>query len=153
MTVRSAGIRLSALVVVLALLGAAAAALASSETLIRSARSATLGPILEGPSRHTLYVFVRGTSSTGSAHKSPYWPPLIASGRVVAARGSHVRRSRLSTDRLSDGERQVTYYGQPLYLSKRDHKPGQTRGERRRQGDGAWFVVSVSGRPVPPPGP
>ena len=143
--------RASALISAVALVGAGVA-VAASTTTIRSANNATLGRILESPSSHTLYVFVQGTSSTGSAHTQSGWPALTASGRVVAASGSHINAKKLSTRKISGGRHQVTYYGQPLYLSAGDKKPGQTKGEAKSTSSGTWVVISTSGRPVPPPG-
>ncbi len=142
--------RASALVSLVALIGAGAA-LAASTTTIRSANNPTLGRILESSSSHTLYVFVQGTSSTGSAHTQSGWPALTASGKVVAASGSHINAKKLSTKKLS-GKNQVTYYGQPLYLYTGDTKPGQTKGEAKATSSGTWVAISTSGRPVPPPG-
>ncbi len=143
--------RVSALMSAVALI-AVGAAVAASTTTIRSANNATLGRILEGPTRHTAYVFVQGTSSRGSAHTQNGWPALIASGKVAAASGSHINAQKLSTRKLSNGKHQVTYYGQPLYLYQGDTKPGQTKGEAKSTSTGTWVVISTSGRPVPPPG-
>ena len=143
--------RVSALMAAVALIGVGAA-VAASTTTIRSTNNATLGRILEGPARYTLYVFVQGTSSRGTAHSSARWPALIASGKVGAASGSQINASKLSTRKLSGGKHQVTYYGQPLYLYKGDTKPGQANGEATSTSTGTWVVVNTSGRPVPPPG-
>lgn len=142
---------MSALVSSVALIGVGAA-VAASTTTIRSANNATLGRILESPSRHTLYVFVKGTDSRGSAHTQSGWPALTASGKVVAASGSHINARKLSTRKLSNGKHQVTYYGQPLYTYTGDKKAGQTKGEAKPTSTGTWVVISTSGRPVPPPG-
>lgn len=128
------------------------AAVASGTTTMRSTNNPTLGRILEGPARYTLYVFVQGTSTRGSSHSSSKFPPIIASGRVVAASGSKINSSKLGTKRLSNGKHQVTYYGQPLYLFKGDTKPGTTNGENKFSGRGAYFVIGTSGRPINPPG-
>jgi predicted lipoprotein with Yx(FWY)xxD motif len=141
----------SVLMSAVALIGVGAA-VAASATTIRSANNATLGRILESPSRHTLYVFVQGTSSKGSAHSQAGWPALTASGRVVAAQGSHINAKKLSTRKLSNGKHQVTYYGQPLYTFTGDKKAGQTKGEAKSTSTGTWVVISTTGRPVPPPG-
>jgi predicted lipoprotein with Yx(FWY)xxD motif len=69
----------------------------------------------------------------------------------VAASGSQIKSSKLGTRSLN-GKKQVTYYGQPLYLYKGDTRPGTTKGEQRYQGSGAWFVISVDGRAIPKPG-
>ena len=74
---------------------------------------------------------------------------MIAQGKVVAASGSQLNASKLSTRKLSSGQHQVTYYGHPLYLYKGDKKPGQTNGEGKYAGSGAWFAINQYGRGVP----
>ncbi len=143
--------RVSALVSVLALVGVSAA-VAASVTTIGSVNNAKYGRLLVGPSKHSLYVFCPGTSTNCTGHPSAKFPRMIATGRVVAARGSKINKAKLSTRKLSNGQRQVTYYGQPLYHYTGDTKPGQTKGENKFQGNGAWFLISNSGRAIPPPG-
>jgi predicted lipoprotein with Yx(FWY)xxD motif len=149
--IRGRAARVSALVSILALAGVSAA-VASSTTTIRSTNNAKYGRILEGPSRFSLYVFCPGTSTNCTGTSSSKWPPLTASGRVVAASGSQIKQSKLSTRKLRNGKHQVTYYGQPLYLYKGDTRPGQTNGENKYSGNGAWFLISTAGRAIPPPG-
>jgi predicted lipoprotein with Yx(FWY)xxD motif len=125
------------------------AALAASNFIMRSANNRKFGRILTGPARYTLYVFCSGTETTHcTGGKSSSFPALIAHGRVVAASGSHIKSSKLGTRRLSNGQHQVTYYGQPLYLYKGDKRTGKTNGEEKATSQGSWFVISVSGRPL-----
>lgn len=149
--IRGRAARVSALISILALAGAGAA-IASSTTIIHAKNSAKFGWMLQGPSRFSLYVWVPGTGSYGKAHYSPNRPPEIAHGRVVAASGAHMNSHKLSTHKLKNGQRQVTYYGEPLYLYKGDKAPGQTKGENRQQNNGVWLLISNTGRPIPPPG-
>jgi predicted lipoprotein with Yx(FWY)xxD motif len=123
-------------------------ALGATTTTIRTANDPTYGRILEGPARYTLYVFCATTGTQCAGHGSSTWPPLIAHGQVVAASGSQIKASKLSTRKLGNGQRQVTYYGDPLYLSKDDRKPGQTKGECKQQANGVWLVLSNTGRPL-----
>lgn len=140
---------MAAVMSALALIGVTGA-LASATTTIRSANNPNYGRILEGPSRYTLYVFCSGANQRCAGHSSPNWPPLIAHGRLVAARGSKVKARKLGTRTLSNGKRQVTYYGQPLYLYRGDHSPGQTNGENKTQATGSWFVIATTGQATIP---
>jgi predicted lipoprotein with Yx(FWY)xxD motif len=130
------------------LAGAVSSAAARSSTVIRSANTTKYGHILEGPARYTLYVFCAGTSTRCTGTASSSFRPLIAHGKVVPAARSGVHARRLGTRRLRNGQRQVTYYGQPLYLYGGDRRPGQTRGEQKSTSRGAWFVISTGGRAV-----
>ena len=102
-------------------------------------------------------MFLPGDEHALHGHSSSTWPPLTASGRVVAASGSQLNPSKLSTRRLSNGQHQVTYYGQPLYLYKGDRKPGSTKGENKNQGNGVWLVIESAAaqfrRPATDPDP
>lgn len=129
---------------------ATGAAFAATTTTIRTTNNPNLGRILVGPAGYTLYVWCVGTSDTNCpGTSSSSWPAMVASGRVVAASGSQLNSSKLSTRTLSNGKHQVTYYGHPLYLYKGDTKPGQTNGEGKYSGKGAWFAISKYGRGVP----
>ena len=70
-----------------------------------------------------------------------YWLPLLTTGKPVAVGGVH--QSLLRRMRRSDGTRQVTYNGHPLYRYAGDTGPGQTNGEGL---GGHWFVVSAAGK-------
>jgi predicted lipoprotein with Yx(FWY)xxD motif len=100
-----------------------------------------------GSNRHTLYTFCLSGSTKCPGSHDPDFPPLIADGRVMAAQQSQLTPSKLGTIRLESGQRQVTYYGHPLYYYRGDHASGQTRGEYKRQNRGEWQVVdALSGR-------
>lgn len=119
-------------------------------TTVLKTRSRLALRIVVDSSAYTLYTWARGTSSYGSAHNDPNYRPLIAHGRVVAAPGSKINGTKLGTRTLANGQRQVTYHHEPLYLYNGDTKPSQTNGENKPSGSGAWFVVQYNGRPSPP---
>ena len=128
---------------------AAGAAFAATTTTIRTTSNANLGRILVGPARYTLYVWCQGGSQTNCpGTSSASWPRMIAHGQVVAASGSQLNASKLSTRTVSGGQRQVTYYGHPLYLYSGDKNPGQTNGEGKYSGSGAWFALNTHGQAV-----
>jgi predicted lipoprotein with Yx(FWY)xxD motif len=104
--------------------------------------------ILVDSTGYTLYTWFHGGRSYGSTHDDPSFRPLIAHGRLVAARGSKIERRKLGTRKLPNGQRQVTYdQGEPLYLYHGDARPGQTNGERQQSGKGVWMAVqATSGR-------
>ncbi len=147
---------------VLMAIGAASAATASAphcarrsdgaaSTVLRSRlNSSVQDRIVVDSSGYTLYTWFHGQGHYGSARYNTNFPPLIAHGRVLAACGSKIDGYKLGTRKLSDGQRQVTYHGQPLYLYDGDHKPGQANGERQQQDNGVWFAVRSDGHPAFP---
>ena len=134
--------------VVLLLVGAAIAGAAPS------ARSATvttaptsLGRVVADGSGRTLYLFEKDTPkrSACSGTCAVYWPPLLTGG-AVAIKG--VQRSVLGTIRRSDGTRQVTYAGHPLYLFSGDSSRGQTNGEGLHDFGAGWYALTPSGKKI-----
>ena len=68
-------------------------------------------------------------------------------GKPAVAGGAN---AALSSARLlrSDGGRQVTYNGHPLYLFVKDHKPGDINGQGLTAFGAAWFAVSPAGNQI-----
>jgi predicted lipoprotein with Yx(FWY)xxD motif len=135
------------------LLVAVSAATASPEAT--SARTATvkvahraLGNILVDSKGRTLYVWKKdtGKKSKCSGGCAVNWPPLRVSGKPTGGRGTHA--SLLGTTKRSDGSRQVTYNGHPLYRFAGDRKPGNTNGQGLDAFGALWWAVSPSGKQI-----
>ncbi len=106
-----------------------------------------------GGQKLTLYSFSkdRGKSTCyGTCQKT--WYPLVAPGKVVATKSSHINTKQLKTVKRTNGSVQVTYYGQPLYRYHTDTKTGQMRGADKYQFGGSWGVMGVNGGVLAPPG-
>jgi predicted lipoprotein with Yx(FWY)xxD motif len=108
----------------------------------------SLGRVLVDADGKTLYLWAhdKGSKSTCYGDCAEYWPPLIAHATPSALGG--VNAQLLGTSRRSDGQRQVTYAGHPLYSFVQDTKPGQTKGEGLTGFGGRWDPVSAAGAPV-----
>ncbi len=110
-----------------------------------------------GGAQRSLYLLTydprRTSTCTGPC--TAIWPPLLTTARPVAGTGAE--RRLLGTVRRSDGTRQVTYRGQPLYLFAFDlgagAPPGLTTGEGflDNMAHGAWYNVWPNGRADPGP--
>lgn len=113
-----------------------------------SLRTTKYGKILVNRTGHTLYLFAkdRNGKSACSGACATYWPPLIVSGKPTA--GSGVKASLLGATKRSNGSRQVTYDGHPLYTYKLDTRAGQTNGEGSPAFGAKWWVVSARGLAV-----
>jgi predicted lipoprotein with Yx(FWY)xxD motif len=110
--------------------------------------SSDLGRVLVDAKGRTLYLWAHdtGSKSTCSGECADYWPPLIAHGMPSASAGAQA--GLLGTSRRTDGSRQVTYAGHPLYYFVKDTEPGQTNGEGLTGFGGRWDPVSASGDAV-----
>jgi predicted lipoprotein with Yx(FWY)xxD motif len=121
----------------------------SKGTLVTLGKTA-LGKVLVDARGRTLYLFEkdkRGRSACSGACAA-YWPPLLSSAKPRAGRG--VRASQLGVTKRTDGKRQVTYAGHPLYTFVGDERAGQTTGEGLTDFGAAWYAVAASGRAVEP---
>jgi predicted lipoprotein with Yx(FWY)xxD motif len=133
--------------------GGATAAVAPAKT--SSGRPATvgvatsgLGKILVDSKGRTVYLFMKdqGTKSSCFGGCASNWPPLRVSGKPTVGKG--VQASKLSTNKRSDGNRQVTYDGHPLYLFVGDQQAGNTSGQGVSAFGGAWYVLAPSGNEI-----
>jgi hypothetical protein len=74
------------------------------------------------------------------------WPPVTASGTVTATGGA--QSSDLGTITRSDGTKQVTYDGHPLYYFAGDSGPGMSSGQGSDQFGAKWWLVTPAGNDV-----
>ena len=141
-------IRVVAMTLVATALLAASASAATPKHAAVHVRSSKLGSILVDSKGMTLYRWAhdKNSKSTCNGMCAQYWPPVVTSGKPRATRGA--RPSLLGTSKRSDGRRQVTYRGHPLYYFVQDTKPGDTKGEGLTGFGGRWDPVSPTGRAV-----
>lgn len=130
----------------------------SPHALVKVAYNKTLkAKILVDAHGFTLYVFTQDTRNYPTCyddqvyHCSRAWVPLRTTDAPRA--GAGVKASLLGTAKRTDGARQVTYRGQPLYtdagsrpsypyILKADKRPGDVNGQNFID---SWFAVSPSG--------
>jgi predicted lipoprotein with Yx(FWY)xxD motif len=144
---------MKAALVIALVLAATAAGLAHAEAAAPpgatvSTAVSKLGPILVDSRGRTLYLFERdrrGRSACAGAC-TVYWPPLLT--RTGPSAGRNAKQSLLGVIRRSDGTRQVTYAGHPLYRFMLDTKPGQTNGQDLHDFGAAWYVVGPTGTKI-----
>jgi predicted lipoprotein with Yx(FWY)xxD motif len=96
----------------------------------------------------TTYWFAPDTSTKSNCSGScaTYWPPV--KGPVTAGSGV---TGTLGTITRSDGTKQATYDGHPLYTYAGDSAPGQNKGNGLNASGGLWWEMTVSGS-TPPAG-
>jgi predicted lipoprotein with Yx(FWY)xxD motif len=108
-----------------------------------------LGSILvAGPKRRTVYLFAadKGPASTCSGSCAEVWPPVTTSGAPKATSGA--KAADLGTITRSDGTKQVTYKGHPLYYYVGDPNSGDTSGQGINSFGAPWYVLAPSGSAV-----
>jgi predicted lipoprotein with Yx(FWY)xxD motif len=138
----------AALVVAVAAIAVASSSSSSSSATIKL-RSTSLGKIVVDAKGHTLYLFEKDKNgkSACSGACAQNWPPLTVKGTPKA--GSGLKASKLGTTKRSDGRKQVTYGGHPLYTFVVDAgKPGSVKGEGVKAFGAEWYVVGANGRKI-----
>jgi predicted lipoprotein with Yx(FWY)xxD motif len=102
----------------------------------------TLGTVLVDARGRTLYLFEKDKHGKSACYAAcaAYWPPLLSTAKPRPGRG--VRASLLALTKRTDGKRQVTYAGHPLYTFVGDTKTGQTTGEGLKNFGAAWDTLA-----------
>ncbi len=120
---------------------APASAAAVSGTALRTT---TVGGtmVLTNDKGFVLYWFAPDTSTTSKCTGScaTYWPPVAGPDTA----GSGVTGT-LGTITRSDGTKQATYDGHPLYTYAGDTAAGQAKGNGLNASGGLWYEMTVSG--------
>jgi predicted lipoprotein with Yx(FWY)xxD motif len=94
----------------------------------------------------TLYSFAPDTATTSKCTGAcaQIWPPV-----TTAATAGQGVTGKLGTITRSDGSKQVTYDGHPLYTYTADTAPGQANGNGINVNGGVWHEVTASGQAAP----
>jgi len=113
---------------------------ASSSALMTATINGT--KVVTNSKGFTLYWFAPDTSTTSKCNGScaTYWPPV--KGPATAGAGV---TGTLGTITRSDGTKQATYDGHPLYTYIGDTAPGQAKGNALNLSGGLWYEMTVSG--------
>jgi predicted lipoprotein with Yx(FWY)xxD motif len=129
-----------------------AAASGSSSAAAPAVKIATAkgsaGTYLTGASGRAVYLWVADTNgkSACSGACAAAWPPVLVSGSATAGTGATA--GDLGTTTRSDGSKQVTYKGHPLYYFSGDPSAGTTTGQGSDSFGAKWWLVSPSGAAI-----
>ncbi|WP_370949835.1 SCO0930 family lipoprotein [Amycolatopsis sp. cg5] len=102
-----------------------------------------VGQVLTDQTGKTLYRFDKDTSKPPKSNCdnacATTWPPLLADG---APQLTGVDEKMVGTVTRTDGTKQVTVNGWPIYRFSKDTAPGQAAGQGK---DGVWSAVTPAG--------
>jgi predicted lipoprotein with Yx(FWY)xxD motif len=120
---------------------------AAGGTVIKTA-SSSAGTFLTDGSGRAVYLWAKDTSDvsncTGACAGA--WPPVTTTGSATASGGA--KASDLGTITRSDGTKQVTYDGHPLYYFSGDSGPGTASGQGSDGFGAKWWLVAPTGSDV-----
>jgi predicted lipoprotein with Yx(FWY)xxD motif len=121
---------------------------ASATTVMVKTAHSSAGTYLVGPTGKTLYLWVadKNGKSVCSGACAKVWPPLTTTGKPTASGGAMA--ADLGTITRSDGTKQVTYKGHPLYYYVSDSSAGQITGQGSNNFGAKWWLVAPSGAAI-----
>jgi predicted lipoprotein with Yx(FWY)xxD motif len=139
----TAALTIAALVLLdVAVTGASSTAPAATD-ISAGLKTTTIGEaaVLTNAKGFTVYWFGPDTPTTSKCYGScaAYWPPV-----TDTAAASHGMLGRVGTITRTDGSRQLTYNGHPLYTYIADTAPGLARGNNINLNGGLWHEVLAS---------
>jgi predicted lipoprotein with Yx(FWY)xxD motif len=116
-------------------------------TVITTAKS-TAGTVLASGTGRAIYLWAKdtGTMSNCNGACASAWPPVTTTANATAA-GS-AKASDIGTITRSDGTKQVTYDGHPLYYFSGDSGPGTANGQGSDAFGAKWWLVAPTGSDV-----
>ena len=122
----------------------AAEAMAKKGAKLKIANS-EYGEVLQSKGNMALYLFTRDGKGPSDCYGecAVAWPPFLTKGKPVAGKGAISRK--LGTTRRTDGTRQVTYGGHPVYFYEHD-RPGFIFCQDVFEFGGTWLLVDSAGK-------
>lgn len=127
---------------------AGSSASASTTGTVISTQAGSAGAFLTAGSGRAVYLWAKDgmnmSACTGACAAA--WPPVPATGTLTATGGA--KASDLGTITRSDGTKQVTYDGHPLYYFVGDSAAGQTNGQGSDNFGAKWWLVASSGAKI-----
>ena len=127
---------------------AGSSASASTTGTVISTQAGSAGAFLTAGSGRAVYLWAKDgmNMSACSGACATAWPPVPATGMPTATGGA--KASDLGTITRSDGTKQVTYDGHPLYYFVGDSAAGQTNGQGSDNFGAKWWLVASSGAKI-----
>ena len=119
----------------------------SGGTVITTAKSSA-GTFLTNGSGRAVYLWAKDTGDMSNCNGAcaGAWPPVTTTATATASGGA--KASDIGTITRSDGTKQVTYDGHPLYYFSGDSGPGTASGQGSDGFGAKWWLVAPTGSDV-----
>ena len=120
----------------------------STTGTVITTQAGSAGAFLTDGSGRTVYLWAKDTTNMSdcSGACAQAWPAVTATGTLTATGGAQA--SDLGTITRSDGTKQATYNGHPLYYYVGDSGPGRTAGQGSDNFGAKWWLVGPSGAKI-----
>ncbi|MGK2877430.1 MAG: COG4315 family predicted lipoprotein [Solirubrobacterales bacterium] len=120
----------------------------SGQKEIQTGKVSPYGKILQDGRGHTIYLFTKEESSKSECYDAcaAAWPPVLTRNTPFAGEG--VRQSKLGTTKRTDGKKQVTYNGHPLYYYVDEREPDLVLCQAVEEFGGLWYIMDKRGNAV-----
>ncbi|KAB2847471.1 MAG: hypothetical protein F9K44_13360 [Hyphomicrobiaceae bacterium] len=130
-----------------ALVGAPASEAIAKQGVKVKVQQSRFGKVLMNGGGKALYLFSKDRKGPSKCYGpcATAWPPFITKGKPVAGKG--VKGRKLGTTKRSDGRRQVTYGGHPVYFYV-DDSPGVILCQDVFEFGGRWLLLDAAGKAV-----
>ncbi|SCE43699.1 Predicted lipoprotein with conserved Yx(FWY)xxD motif [Streptomyces sp. DvalAA-14] len=111
----------------------------SDSKLVLKTAKGSAGIWLTDSAGRTLYSYTKDKANASNCYDAcaTKWPPLTTT-KAVTVTGQYTVPKNLGTITRTDGKKQVTYGGHPLYYFTGDTAPNQIKGQGV---DGSWFLI------------
>ena len=111
------------------------------------ASSPVLGDYMSDKDKVVLYTFEKDQFLKSNCYTdcATAWPPLIYSGTTFPTIGKGVNKDLIFLSNRTDGTKQITYNGWPLYYYKDEKTAGTQNCQNKNMNGGYWWVISPSG--------
>ena len=122
----------------------------AGSTTALSAKKVGSATLLTNSKGHTLYWFALDSSTASKCNGGcvQFWPPLV--GPVTAGSGV---KGTLGVITRSNGSKQATWNGHPLYTYVGDTTPGMAKGNGLNLSGGVWHDIVLTGTSAPAASP
>jgi predicted lipoprotein with Yx(FWY)xxD motif len=121
---------------------------ASTTGTVITTHSGSAGSFLTDGSGRAVYLWTNDSMNKSACMGACVgaWPPVEAKGALTVSGGA--KPSDLGTITRSDGSKQVTYDGHPLYYFAGDSGPGQVSGQGNDGFGAKWWLVAPTGAQI-----
>src|SRR6185437_13880683 len=120
----------------------------STSSTVITTKTSSGGSFLTNGAGRAIYLFMADSTGKSACDGAcaAAWPPVIATAQPTATGGAQA--SGLSTITRSDGSKQVTYDGHPLYYFTGDTGPGTDKGQGLDNFGAKWWLVAPTGSTI-----